>query len=67
MATLLSSSLALGVATSAIGLVTGNLPVKAFTGLSIASGVMAYALGWVSDWCSKTRCSGKGEVELHRD
>ena len=66
-ATLLLSSLALGVVTSAIGLVTSDLPFKEFAGLSIASGVVAYALGWMINWCSKVRCSSEDGVKLHRD
>ena len=66
-ATLLLSSLALGVITSAIGLITGDLPFKEFVGLSIAFGVMAYTFGKLTTWCSKIKCSSEGAAKLHRD
>ena len=66
--TLFLSSLALGAATSAIGLVTGDLPFKEFAGLSIASGVMAYALGWMStQWSTLVKDTDRSGERLHRD
>ena len=67
-ATLLLSSLALGIITSAIGLVTGDLPFKEFAGLSIASGVLAYSLGWMStQWSTLVKDADRSEEKLHRD
>ena len=67
-ATLLLSSLALGIVTSAIGLVTGDLPFKEFVGLSIASGVMACAFGKMStQWSTLVKDVDRSGEELHRD